>query len=72
MSNPLLPLLVRLRADGGRYLISVGLTHEEREAQVLEERLRTLDEAVGPQSLAVVPHPSGAKGAWVPVAGSFQ
>ncbi|HVM59634.1 MAG TPA: cytochrome c biogenesis protein CcsA [Verrucomicrobiae bacterium] len=45
----------------------VDLTHEEREAQVLGERLRLLDEAVGPQSLAVVPHPSSAKGAWVPV-----
>ena len=45
----------------------VDLTHEEREAQVVAERLRLLDEAVGPQSLAVVPHPSSAKGAWVPV-----
>jgi cytochrome c-type biogenesis protein CcsB len=47
----------------------VDLTHEEREAQVIEQRLRTLDETVGPDSLAVVPHPSEAKGAWVPVTG---
>src|ERR1043166_4964913 len=33
----------------------VDLTHEEREAQVVEERLRLLNEAIGPQSLAVVP-----------------
>jgi len=45
----------------------VDLTHEEREAQIVADRLRLLDEAVGPQSLAVVPHPSSAKGAWVPV-----
>jgi cytochrome c-type biogenesis protein CcsB len=45
----------------------VDLTHEEREAQVVAERLRVLNEAVGPQSLAVVPHPSDPKGAWVPV-----
>ena len=45
----------------------VDLTHEEREAEVVEQRLRTLTEAIGPESLAVVPHPSGAKGAWVPV-----
>ena len=45
----------------------VDLTHEEREAQVVEQRLRTLNEAVGPDSLAVVPHPSVSKGAWVPV-----
>lgn len=45
----------------------VDLTHEEREAQVVEERLRLLNGAVGPQSLAVVPHPGAAKGAWVPV-----
>ncbi len=31
------------------------------------DRLHLLDEAVGPQSLAVVPHPSSVKGAWVPV-----
>jgi len=45
----------------------VDLTHEEREAQILGDRLRILDDAVGAQSLAVVPHPSSAKGAWVPV-----
>jgi cytochrome c-type biogenesis protein CcsB len=45
----------------------VDLTHEEREAQVVSERLRVLNEAVGPESLAVVPHPSAPKGAWVPV-----
>ncbi len=45
----------------------VDLTHEEREAQIVAERLRLLNEAVGPQSLAVVPHPSSVKGAWVPV-----
>ena len=43
------------------------LTHDEREASVVEQRLRTLSEAVGPESLAVVPHPREAKGAWVPV-----
>jgi cytochrome c-type biogenesis protein CcsB len=45
----------------------VDLTHEEREAQVVEQRLKTLDDAVGPESLAVVPHPSVPKGAWVPI-----
>jgi cytochrome c-type biogenesis protein CcsB len=45
----------------------VDLTHEEREAQIVGDRLHLLDEAVGPQSLAVVPHPSSVKGAWVPV-----
>ena len=45
----------------------VDLTHEEREAQVVSERLRVLADALGPESLAVVPHPSAAKGAWVPV-----
>jgi cytochrome c-type biogenesis protein CcsB len=55
---------VAKKQGGGQ---KVDLTHEEREVQVLEERLRTLDEAVGPESLAVVPHPSSAKGAWVPV-----
>jgi cytochrome c-type biogenesis protein CcsB len=45
----------------------VDLTHEEREAQIVGERLQVLDSAVGAQSLAVVPHPSSAKGAWVPV-----
>jgi cytochrome c-type biogenesis protein CcsB len=43
------------------------LTHEEREAQNLQQRLNTLIEAVGPEALAVVPHPSDPKGAWVPV-----
>jgi cytochrome c-type biogenesis protein CcsB len=43
------------------------LTHDEREATVVEARLRTLSDAVGPESLAVVPHPSAPKGAWVPV-----
>src|SRR5882724_10918771 len=43
------------------------LTHDEREASVVEQRLRTLSEAVGPESLAVVPHPREVKGAWVPV-----
>ncbi len=45
----------------------VDLTHEEREAQIVADRLQILDAAVGAQSLAVVPHPSSAKGAWVPV-----
>jgi cytochrome c-type biogenesis protein CcsB len=45
----------------------VDLTHEEREAQIVGERLQLLDAAVGPQSLAVVPHPSSGKSAWVPV-----
>jgi cytochrome c-type biogenesis protein CcsB len=45
----------------------VDLTHEEREAQIVGDRLQLLDAAVGPQSLAVVPHPSSATGAWVPV-----
>ena len=45
----------------------VDLTHEEREAQMVEDRLPLLDDAVGAQSLAVVPHPSSVKGAWVPV-----
>ncbi|HUJ09716.1 MAG TPA: cytochrome c biogenesis protein CcsA [Verrucomicrobiae bacterium] len=45
----------------------VDLTHEEREAQNLQQRLATLVEAVGPDRLAVVPHPSDPKGAWVPV-----
>jgi cytochrome c-type biogenesis protein CcsB len=45
----------------------VDLTHEEREAQVVEQRLKTLNDAVGPETLAVVPHPSDSKGAWVPV-----
>ena len=43
------------------------LTHDEREASVVEMRLRTLSDAVGPESLAVVPHPSAPKGAWLPV-----
>src|SRR5580698_8679914 len=43
------------------------LTHDEREASVVELRLRTLSDAVGTESLAVVPHPREPKGAWVPV-----
>lgn len=33
MNDVLAPLLARLRSDGGRYLLSVGLTREERNAQ---------------------------------------
>ncbi len=33
MSDVLAPLFERLRADGGRYLLSVALTHAERDAQ---------------------------------------
>jgi cytochrome c-type biogenesis protein CcsB len=45
----------------------VDLTHEEREAQNLQQRLTTLVEAIGPDTLAVVPHPSAPKGSWVPI-----
>ena len=51
--------------DSGKQ--KVDLTHEERETQVVAERLQLLNEAVGPESLNVVPHPSAPKGAWVPV-----
>jgi cytochrome c-type biogenesis protein CcsB len=42
----------------------VDLSHEEREAQTLHQRLTTLLGAVGLESLDVVPHPSDPKGAW--------
>ena len=43
------------------------LTREEKEARTLSARLRTLSDAVGLESLAVVPHPSQAAGAWLSV-----
>ncbi len=43
----------------------LSLTREEREAQVLSQRLRSLREAIGLEALAVVPHPTDQKGKWV-------
>lgn len=43
------------------------LTHEEREAENIHRRMNVLTEAVGLESLAIVPHPTSPKGAWLPV-----
>ena len=44
-----------------------NLTREDREVSVLEQRMASLTKVVGPDALAVVPHPRELKGAWVPV-----
>ncbi len=54
-------------ADKERGQQKPQLTHDEREAQSVHERMATLAEADGLDSLAVVPHPQSAKGAWLPV-----
>jgi cytochrome c-type biogenesis protein CcsB len=43
------------------------LTHDEREAESVHERMTLLATAVGLDSLAVVPHPSDPKGLWLPI-----
>jgi cytochrome c-type biogenesis protein CcsB len=43
------------------------LNRDDREAGVVQQRLRTLVSAVGPEALAVVPHPGDPRGPWVPV-----
>jgi cytochrome c-type biogenesis protein CcsB len=43
------------------------LTHEEREAENIHQRMNVLTQAVGLDLLAVVPHPNDPKGAWVPI-----
>ncbi|HUJ10953.1 MAG TPA: cytochrome c biogenesis protein CcsA [Verrucomicrobiae bacterium] len=65
LATPQLQALVERVAEKDRR--KEDLTHDDREASVVEQRLQTLTDAVGPQSLAVVPHPSNPKGAWVPV-----
>jgi cytochrome c-type biogenesis protein CcsB len=61
-----------LKAAAAKENAKQDLTREEREARVVSQRLNTLAESTGVQSLAVAPHPSDLKGAWQPLTPSDQ